>query len=120
MATIEEVSTPEQAWGFVSHFLGNRLAKGLYMDRDDDYRESLNTNRRYVVDKFEIIVRQLRRNGHAGAADQVQHLIDLVRNGDFSTLDIIDTIHAKHAEFNPSVNEVAAYVAKLKAEGKLG
>ena len=122
MSTARTCTTPEEGWSLYSHFLGNifmaiRFAiESKERDGDEKFKRVVDTLGARLTGYLYLIVRRMTQGGYSEEATKMQHILDLVTDGDLADLGVLRLIDAKHGELNPRVGAFEAELARLKAE----
>lgn len=129
MANIFTVKTPEDAWGLVSHYLGNYLTVCVwYGDKSEEGRDNISEkgvevchrivfdNHTKLVGAFHMMVRNLNKHDHADEAAKVQQILDMIIEQDVTDPVVAKAIQAKHEELDNSKGEFKAALEKMRAE----
>jgi len=125
MATRWNCTKPEDAWGLVSHFLGNHLLViSMYAEQvtgeseeDKEKRERVvSDTRAELVGSLYVIVRNMRQHNHSDDADRIQLILDMVTDQAVTQQRVRSAIHDKHRELDAGKREFEAQLARLRAE----
>ena len=129
MANIFTLKTPEDAWGLVSHYLGNYLTVCVwYGDKSDTGRDNIKDrgadhcskvvfdNHTKLVGAFHMMVRNLNKHGHADEAAKIQQLLDMIIEQDVTDPVVAKAIHAKHEELDVGKGEFKKALEQMRAE----
>ena len=109
MATVRTCITPEDGWGLVGHFLGNKLAAiALQQELKDEEadEETLTKRDRVISDAWAklvgslyMIMRRMLAHGHQEDAAKMQQIIDMTVELDLADPETHKLIYQKNAEF---------------------
>ena len=122
MPTIYEIEEPKDAWGMVSHFLGNDLmviqfAVENHADQNTDQQANVISHaRRGCIGGLYVLVCKMRQHGHEDDASKIQEILNMVVEKDVADPDVRQAIHDKHHELNAQARQFAAALRNTAAE----
>src|SRR3990167_11358638 len=113
MPTIYEIEEPKDAWGMVSHFLGNDLmviqfAVENHADQNTDQQANVISHaRRGCIGGLYVLVCKMRQHGHEDDAAKIQEILDMAVEMDVTDANVHRAIHDKHHELSKHAREFA-------------
>ena len=125
MTTVRTCTEPKDAWGLVSHFLGNNLlvvSGACEMAKEDassiEKAETMISNvRANLAGNLYMLVRRMNSCGHANDASKIQQILDMVTDQDIANAEVRQAIHDKNREFNAGKREFEAAMEELRTKG---
>lgn len=128
MSTVYTCTEPKEAWGLVSHFLGNQL---LVISLSCEAREKLpddkvvreeneariSRSRAQLIGSLYMLIRNMDAYGHHDDAAKIQQILDMVTDQDVNKTEVREAIHDKNRELNAGKREFDAVMAQLRTKG---
>jgi len=100
MTTVRTCTEPKDAWGLVSHVLGNKLL--VISASLSGAEESIPRVHAELVGDLHILIHRMNMHNHPDDASKIQQILDMVVSLDVTKREVRDAIYDKNNELNPS------------------